>query len=87
MRFHLHLARFIALLAVHRRASSLRDVEQEEGSTRARVYLRSTDVRDRKGRKNASLKRTRFFRVSFSKDYDHLSLSLARARFKDRGDY
>lgn len=67
------------------RASSLRDVEQEEGSTRARVYLRSTD--DRRGRKNASLKRTRFFRDSFSKDYDRLSLSLARARFKDRGDY
>lgn len=85
MRFHLHLARFIALLAVHRRASSLRDVEQEEGSTRARVYLHSTD--DRRGRKNASLKRTRFFRDSFSKDYDRLSLSLARARFKDRGDY
>lgn len=34
---HLHLARFIALLAVHC-ASSLRDVEQEEGSTRARVF-------------------------------------------------
>ena len=46
---------------------------------------RSTD--DRRGRKNASLKRTRFFRDSFSKDYDRLSLSLARARFKDRGDY